>query len=75
MPGRDDSDRLRDDATVVEEEVDVVLRCEEGADVALEHEVGLYGALDRLDDFGVGGVDQVAELLADALLPIGSRLM
>jgi hypothetical protein len=71
VSGGDDSFRVGDDAAVVEEQVDVVFRCEEGADVALENEVGLYRALDRLRDFGVGGMDQVAELLGDVLLPFG----
>ena len=41
----------------------MVLRGEQRADVAVEDEVRLDAPLDRLDDFGVRGVDQVAKLL------------
>jgi hypothetical protein len=41
------------------------------ADVALQHEVRLLGPLDGFGDLRVGGVDQVADLAADGLLPIG----
>ena len=43
---------------------------EQRADVALEDEVGLHRAFDHLGHLGVGGVDQVAPLLADLLLPL-----
>jgi hypothetical protein len=37
----------------------MVFCCEERADVALlENDVGLHGALDRLGDFRIGGVDR-----------------
>jgi hypothetical protein len=44
---------------------------QQGADVALEHEVRAVAELDRLGDLGVGGVDQLADLAADGLLPVG----
>jgi hypothetical protein len=43
---------------------------EQRTDVALEDEPGLHRAFDRLGHLGVGGVDQVAQLLADLLLPL-----
>jgi hypothetical protein len=46
-------------------------RGQQRADVAVLHEVRLAGALDRLGHLRVGGVDQVADLLADGLLPVG----
>src|SRR5215216_629906 len=60
-----------DVAAVVEEDVDVVCGREQGADVALQDEVGLAGALDGLGHLGVGGMDQLADLAADGLLPVG----
>ena len=48
----------------------MVLRREQRDDVALEHEVGLDGPLDRLLDLGVGLVDDVPNLLADPSLPV-----
>jgi len=41
----------------------------------LEHEVRLHPALDRLLDRGVCGVDEVAQPVADPLLPPGSGSM
>jgi hypothetical protein len=60
LPAGDDPLRVGDDRPVVEEEVDVIFGGEERTDVALEYEVGLDGALDRLCHLRVGGVDQVA---------------
>ncbi len=48
----------------------MVLGRKQGADVALHHEVRLDRALDGLDDLGVGGMDQIADLAADILLPL-----
>ncbi len=47
----------------------MVLRREEGADVALKDEVRLDRAFDGFLDVRIGGVDQRADLLADGLLP------
>ena len=47
----------------------MVLRGEQGADVALKHEIRLAGALDGFCYLGVGGVDQCANFAADLLLP------
>src|ERR1051326_697335 len=59
------------DGRVVDEDVDVVLGREQGADVALQNEVGPHRSLDRLLHFGVGGVHKLAHALADRLLPVG----
>jgi hypothetical protein len=69
MPLVDDAVRVVDGG-VVDENVDVIFRRQQGADVALEHEVRLHGALDGLPDLGVGGVRELAHLLADRLLPV-----
>src|SRR5437764_14510218 len=65
VAGGDDALGIRDDGAVVEEDVDVVLRRQQGGDVALQDEVGTVGALDGLGDLGVGGVDQIADFAAD----------
>src|SRR4029453_19577327 len=70
----DDPLGVGDDGAVVEEDVDVVLRRQQGGDVALQDEIGLPGALVGLDHLWVGGVDQVADLAADRLLPVGQRV-
>ena len=70
MSRGDDAFWIGDDATVVHEDVHVILGREERADVALEHEVRLDRALDGLLDLGIGGVDQRANLETDLLLPI-----
>src|SRR4029453_19429232 len=70
----DDPLGVGDDGAVVEEDVDGVLRRQQGGDVALQDEIGLPGALDGLDHLWVGGVDQVADLAADRLLPVGQRV-
>jgi len=61
-PG-DDARGIRDDGAVVEENVDVILRRQQGGDVALQHNGGTGGALDSLGDLGVGGMDQSADLV------------
>ncbi len=61
-------------AAVVEEHVDVVLRRQQRTDVAVEDEVRLDGALDRLLDLGVGTVDEVPDPAADLPLPVGQRV-
>ena len=70
VAGGDDRLRIRHDRAVVEEHVDVVLGRQQGTDVALQDEVRLPGSLDGLGDLGIGGVDQVADLAADGLLPV-----
>ena len=52
----------------------MVLRGQQGADVALQHEIRTIRALDRFDDLGIGRVNQLADLPADGLLPLGKRL-
>ena len=39
------------------------------ADVALEHEIRLHPPLDGLNHLRVDGMDKIANLLADLLLP------
>src|SRR6266446_859898 len=58
VAGRDDPVGIGDEAAVVEEHVDMVLGGEQRADVALQHEIRLAGALDGLCYLGVGAVDQ-----------------
>jgi hypothetical protein len=50
------------DGAVIEEDVDIVLRRQQGDDMALENEVRAVGALDGLGDLWVGGVEQIADL-------------
>jgi hypothetical protein len=71
MAGGDDSLGVRDDGVVIEKHVDVVLGRQQGADVALRYEVRAVGALDGFGHLHVGGVDQIADLAAGGLLPIG----
>jgi hypothetical protein len=71
MATGDDALGIGDDRSVVKEDVDVVLRAEQRADVAPEDEVRLHGALDRLLDLRVGLVHKVSELVANGLLPLG----
>lgn len=49
--------------------IDVVLRREQGADVALEHEVRLLATLDRLGDVRIGRMNQLTDLPTASLLP------
>jgi hypothetical protein len=67
----DDPLGIGHDRAVVEEHVHVVLRRQQGADVSLQHEVRLSRALDGLLDLGVDGVDELPDLPADRLLPVG----
>jgi hypothetical protein len=52
----------------------MVLRRQQGDDIALENEVRAVGALDGLGDLWVGGVEQIADLAADGLLPVGQGI-
>src|SRR6266700_2625211 len=74
VAGGDDAFGVGHDRAVVEEQVDVVLGGEQRADVSLEYEVGLHGALDRLGQLRVGSVDQVAQTLAKLPLPWWQRV-
>jgi len=65
---------IRDDRAVVEEDVHVIPGGQQCADVALQHEVGLHLPFDRLLDLQIGGVDELADLVADGLLPVGQRV-
>ena len=65
----DDSFGVRNSRAVVKEKVDVVSGGEQRADVSLENEVRLHGALDRLCHVWIGCVDQVAQLPTQLLLP------
>jgi hypothetical protein len=70
----DDALRIGNDRPVVQENVDVILRGQQCADVALEHEVRLYPPLDGLDNLRVRGVHKVADLPTDVLLPGRERI-
>src|ERR1700745_4256786 len=59
VTGRNDPVRVSDNAAVVKEYVDVILRRQQRADVALEDEVRLRGALDGFGHLRVGAMDQV----------------
>jgi hypothetical protein len=65
---------IRNDRPVVEENVDVVLRGQQRADVALEHEIGLHPPLNGLFDFRINSMHKITDLLADDLLPLGERV-
>ncbi len=69
-----DSRRIRDDGAVVEKHVDVVRRRQQRADVALQYGVRTVGAFDRFGNLVVGRVDEIANLAADGLLPIGQGI-
>ena len=58
MAAGDDAGRVGHDPAVIQKDVDVVLGGQQPADVALEHEVRLHPALDRLLDLRIRGVDQ-----------------
>jgi len=70
----DDALGIGDDPAVVEEQADVILCGEQRTYVALEHEVRLDRPLDRLDDVRIGGVDQIAKLVAELALPVRQRV-
>src|SRR5262245_4604742 len=74
VAGCDDPLRVGDDAAVVEEHVDMILRRQQRTDVALQDEVRLSGALDGLVDLRVGRVDKVPDLTADGTLPAGQGI-
>src|SRR5438132_1034499 len=74
VAGGDDSLGIRDDRAVVEKDVDVVPGGQQGADVALQHEIWPVGALDCLGDLGIGVVDQIPARVADGLLPVGQGI-
>ncbi len=75
MTAGDDCLGVGNDATVVQEDIDVILGRQQGADVALQHEVRLAGALDGLGDVGIGGVDDIADLPQIACCQSGSASM
>jgi hypothetical protein len=74
VAGGDDGLAVRNDPTVVEEHVDMVGGREQRADIALTHEVGLHPALDGLLDRRIGAVDELADAVADPLLPPRQRV-
>src|SRR5207248_9619900 len=71
VPGGDDALGIGHDRAVVHKDVDVVLRRQQGANVAVQHEVRTVSAFDGLGDLWVGCVDQLAHLAANGLLPGG----
>jgi len=74
VPCSDDSFWIRHDPAIVEKYVHVVLCCEQRADVSVQDEVRLNRSLYGLDHFLVRGVDQIPDLSAKGLLPVGQRI-
>jgi len=60
---------IRHDAAVIEKDVDMILGGQECADIAMQDEIRLGGALDRLGHLGVGSMNEIAHLLTDRSLP------
>jgi len=54
---------------VVDENVEMILRSEQRADVAIQRKIGLLCALDGLGHVRVGGMHQISHLAANILLP------
>ena len=67
----DDALWVGDDRAVVQEDIDPGLRRQQRADVTFERKIRLAGALDGLLHLRIRRMDQVADLLADGLLPVG----
>jgi hypothetical protein len=59
---------------IVDENVEMIFRSQQRADIAIERKIGLPGALDGLNHLRVGGVHQVSHLPANLLLPVRERL-
>src|SRR5579863_10101386 len=55
---------------VVDKNVEMILRSQQRADVAMQRKIGLLCALDGLGHVRVGGVYQVSHLAANILLPV-----
>lgn len=55
---------------IVDENVEMILRSQQGAYVAIERKVGLLCALDSFGHVRVGGVHQISHLAANILLPV-----
>src|SRR5437588_6816477 len=55
---------------VVDENVEMILRSQQRADVAMQRKIGLLGTLDGLGHLRVGGVYQISHLAANFLLPV-----
>ncbi len=58
---------------VVDENVEMIPRAQQRADVAIQRKIGLPGALDGLGHLWVCGVYQVSHLAANLLLPARER--
>ena len=52
----------------------MILRRQQSADIALKHEVWPVRALDGFEHLWVSSVDEIANLPADGLLPIGQTI-
>jgi hypothetical protein len=59
---------------VVDENVEMILRSQQRADITIECKIGLPGAFDSLSHLRVGGVHKVSDLPAHLLLPVRERL-
>ena len=58
---------------VVDENVEMILRSQQRADVALQRKIGPPGTLDGLGHLRVGGMHQLSHLAAQLLLPSRER--
>src|SRR5215217_9439544 len=70
----DDALRIRNDRAVVEKHVHMIFRGKQCADVSVQHEVRLDPPLDRFGHFRICGMDKIANLHADLLLPHRKRV-
>ena len=59
---------------VVDENVEMILRSQQRADVAIQRKIGLLCALDGLGHIRVGGMHQISHLAAHILLPDRERI-
>jgi hypothetical protein len=59
---------------IIDENVEMILRSQQRADVAIQCKIGLLCALDGLGHLWVGGVYQISHLAANLLLPARERL-
>ncbi len=70
MASGDDAVWVGHDPAVIQEHVHVIAGREQRTDVASQHEIWLLRPLDGFRDFRVGRVDQIADLVAEVLLPV-----
>jgi hypothetical protein len=59
---------------IVDENVEMILRSQQRADVAMQRKIGLLGALDGLGHLRISGMHQISHLATHLLLPARERL-